>query len=115
MLIDGINTLHKPFIDALIKNAKDVEQLDGIVIFGSSVREDCTEESDVDIILISQVKFSNMNYGKALFNMLSKCYEVQEVATDILEMRSITELETGSSEFFKNVREDGYKYYSLRG
>ena len=115
MLVDGVNVIHKQFIDELIKNAKDVKQLDGIVIFGSSVREDCTAKSDVDIIFISQVGFENREYSLAILNLLNKCHMVEMLPVDMLEMRSISDLEDGTSYFCECVREDGYKYYNLRG
>ena len=114
MLIDGVNVIRKPFIDTLIKNAKDVPQLDGIIIFGSSVREDCTEKSDVDILFIaSTVDFDDEAYSLAILRLLQSCYKVQMIATDFFTIRSFNDL-FADTPFYNAIREDGYKYYDLR-
>lgn len=93
MLIDGLNVLRKPFIDILVKNAKTVTQLEGIVVFGSSVREDCTEESDVDILFTaSAVDFDDTFYSLAILELLQSCYSVQYV--DVMELVDIADLKS---------------------
>ena len=114
MLIDGVNVLRKPFIDTLVKNAKTVTQLEGIVVFGSSVREDCTEKSDVDILFIaSAVDFDDTSYSLAILELLQSCYSVQMVETDFFTIRSLNDLFADTS-FYRAIREDGYKYYKVR-
>ena len=114
MLVDGINVINKPFIDALVDGAKKIEQIKGIVIFGSSVRADCTEDSDIDIMLVSDtsVNFDD-DYSVAVFNLLSDCSRAHLAPVDLIELSDISKLENEDSTFFNIVRTDGYKYIKM--
>lgn len=114
MLIDGINTINKKFIDTFLTGAKEIPELKGIVIFGSSIREDCTENSDIDIILISDTRLAeNKEYSLQVSALLEKCYAVQCTPVDLLELHDVTEIETRKTIFCDTLREEGYKYFAL--
>ena len=50
-ILNKINIIKRKQVMACIEVAKKYDKIRKMAIFGSSVRDDCTEESDVDICL----------------------------------------------------------------
>lgn len=116
MLQDGVNTLKKPFVDCLLAKAKEIPEIDGIVLFGSCLTENCRLDSDVDFFLVSKEKlYENVQYRERINAMLFECVAVQETQFDMLELESISRLEHDESFFLRTVRSEGYKYYPFKG
>ena len=67
--IEKINPLKRDQVISCIKIAQRNSKISKMIIFGSSVRDDCTPNSDVDICLV--------------INGTTKCREMYELARDI--------------------------------
>jgi predicted nucleotidyltransferase len=49
--LDKINPIKRNVVSDILSQVKDYEFLDKIIIFGSSIRGDCKETSDLDIAI----------------------------------------------------------------
>ncbi|MCR4566480.1 MAG: nucleotidyltransferase domain-containing protein [Pseudobutyrivibrio sp.] len=49
--IDKINPIKRKYVEQIVTDINGNEYVQKVVIFGSSIREDCTENSDVDIAI----------------------------------------------------------------
>lgn len=49
--LDKINIIKRDIVRSILSEINDYEYLDKVIIFGSSIRKDCTNSSDLDIAL----------------------------------------------------------------
>ena len=63
------------------KCCREVKYVDKVIIFGSAVRDDCTEESDIDICLFTDYTCKNRGY----FKIRSSLCDTMNDNCDILE------------------------------
>ena len=80
MNIDKINIIKRDQVRELCKIADESGIVKRIVIFGSSVRDDCTEESDVDF----WISFSCDVQDIRIYNFGTKIGKVLEYNYDML-------------------------------
>lgn len=59
--------IKQKYIENIVSAARDCDYIDKVVLFGSSLEERCTDESDIDLAV-----FGNVSRGKCL---TSKKYE----------------------------------------
>ena len=62
--LDLINECKKSSIEKACNHVKEFPFVKSMIIFGSSVRDDCTEESDVDICLKILSDVNGLDYYK---------------------------------------------------
>lgn len=100
-----IDEIAKKLRDSLKSNIPDFE---GLYVFGSQAREDATENSDVDIVLL----FSNNSFKQpdVFYEILSKfMYDYYDVIDLDVHRRTKKELERNSS-FYDEVVNRGVFY-----
>ena len=112
--LSKINVCNREFIQYFITEARKITDLKGIAVFGSNVRDDCTEGSDIDIILFSDKTFEGDTYNKQIYDLRVSCATKKIVPLDLVCMRDITELLEGTSLFCETVRADGFVYFPFR-
>ena len=81
--LDKINSIKQKKIEQgvlFIEKQNQIEMvIDKIIVFGSSVREDCTEDSDIDLCLFSDYDSSN----PVFYNIFAKLPIVMDDLCDI--------------------------------
>lgn len=106
MLIDGINVLKKPFVDVFVEEMKKIEEVKGLILFGSAITERCREDSDVDILLIiSHQDFWAKAHDIGL--VYRKAMNVQDTDFDVLPVDSMEKFMTGESMLYMHLRDSG--------
>ena len=75
--------------------------IDKVIIFGSSVRDDCCEESDVDMCIFTDKDGSNIHYRKAH----SRLFDILDYNCDILNYRYL------ASDLKKEIEDTGVVVY----
>lgn len=69
-----INKIKEQELLELINNPEIQENIKNIYVFGSTIREDCTEESDIDLIIeIKDKTKTNKMYMFIVDNLTSDC------------------------------------------
>ena len=73
---NGVNVAanKKAYIDNIIDNANSCKNLDRIVLFGSSTGTECTDESDIDIAVFSDVAQAKFLSSKSFRDFMKKVY-----------------------------------------
>lgn len=61
MNLEKINPIKKDLVEKILHLVDGYEYLDKMIIFGSSIRDDCREDSDIDIA----VKFTKKCYDRS--------------------------------------------------
>ncbi|MBE5860632.1 MAG: nucleotidyltransferase domain-containing protein [Butyrivibrio sp.] len=56
-----IADIKRKYLDNIVASAEECKYIDKVVLFGSSIEDRCTEESDIDIAV-----FGNQSKGKVL-------------------------------------------------
>jgi predicted nucleotidyltransferase len=64
--------------------------VDAVVLFGSAVTQDCTDESDLDIVIIGKGVRKNIEKFSV---MLTEFYRYVDTEVDILYADSVTEIQ----------------------
>lgn len=106
MLVDGINVLKKPFIDAYAEELKKISKIKGLIIFGSAVTERCREDSDVDCIIICTNE-DMWNCGYELFQAYEKATDIMHVEQDLLSIPDMQTFYSKQTLLFEHLRESG--------
>ncbi len=70
----SVAAIKKTYIDNIIDNANSCKDLDKIILFGSSIRTNCTEESDIDIAVFSKVAQAKFLASKSFRDFMKKVY-----------------------------------------
>ena len=105
MLVDGINIIKKPFIDVLIEKILDFEEIDGVILFGSVLTENCTEESDIDMFFVTKADIGAWEYNTKLTALMDSCHDVVETDVDLLTIKSFDEFYTKQNILLDNIRQ----------
>lgn len=93
MLVDGINTLKRPFVDKVVSGLKSIPEVKGCILFGSSLTENCRDDSDVDLIIICD-NTAYLSIGSKLFNVFCDAMNVMMTHFDVLQISSLDEFYT---------------------
>lgn len=67
--------IKKKYIENIIANAHLCKYIKKIVLFGSSIREDCTDESDVDIAIFGTVQENRCLTSSSYLKFLNSLFE----------------------------------------
>lgn len=105
MLVNGINSIKKPFVDKLLEQVKYCSLIDGIILFGSVLTENCCTDSDVDFFIVTQADIYSVEYNEQLTLLMSQCYAVQETETDILTISTFADFFTKENVLLNDIRE----------
>lgn len=86
--------IKKNSIQNIVNSAVECKDISGIIVFGSSLEECCTEESDIDIAIISKKNVNELSKLLGFKRFLSRLYEVDNTQEyDRLYFKSIEEIE----------------------
>lgn len=106
--LDKINPIKKEKIVNCMNFIDDCNQkkemIDKVIIFGSSVRADCTEESDIDMCLFTDYTCKDRDY----FNVYSKIARKADDPCDIFVFKKI------SDKFKKHILQTGVVVYEYK-
>lgn len=91
-------------------------KIEYIYIFGSSVEERCTKESDIDIAIVSTVTRSRLFSAKDYRNFTDKLYSIDlEQEYDILQFNSVEAIKNSKDFVCKDILTKGKLLYSRSG
>lgn len=88
-----VASVKKYHVDNIISNAGECEDIDRIILFGSSVEERCTDKSDIDIAVFSNKPRMKFLSSKSFRNFMRKVYSFDEehgMTLFILRLEKIT-------------------------
>lgn len=103
-------------IKQIIKIAHDCNKIDYIYIFGSSLEERCTDKSDIDIAIISNVTRSRLFRTKEYDEFKDKLYKIDlKQDYDILQFNSLEQLKKSKDIVCKDILNRGELIYSRKG
>lgn len=103
-------------IKQIMEIATECTKIDYIYIFGSSLEERCTEQSDIDIALVSNVTRSKLFNAKEYNEFISKLYDIDsEQDYDILQFNSLSKIENSKDFVCKDILNKGKLIYKRIG
>lgn len=103
-------------IKKILEIAPICPQIDYIYIFGSSVEERCTEKSDIDIAIVSNVIRSKLFRSKDYRDFILKLYSINtEQDYDILQFNSIKTIQESKDAVCSDILTKGKLIYRREG
>ena len=104
--------IKKDYIDNIIHAAGLCEKIDEIILFGSSIEERCTANSDIDIAVISNVSRSKLFSDKSYRMFQNAVYHMDILQNyDILQFNSLRELKEKKSPVCGEISSKGKSIY----
>ena len=89
--LEKINILKKDKIkrglEFIDEQNKTEHIIDKVIIFGSAIRDDCTNDSDIDLCLVTDYDCHN----KAYFNTRGKLADIMDDLCDILSYKKLND------------------------
>lgn len=103
-------------IKKIISLAHACDKIDYIYVFGSTVDESCTDKSDIDIAIISNVTRSKLFQTKSYNEFTNKLYDIDiDQDYDILQFNSLDAI-TNSDDFVcRDIIDKGQLLYERKG
>lgn len=96
----------------IIELASACEKIDYIILFGSSVEESCTKESDIDIAIVSNVTKSKLFKSKEYDKFTTSLYDIDsQQEYDILQFNSLRKIESSKDYVCKDIINKGKIIY----
>ena len=103
-------------IKKILEIAPGCSKIDYIYIFGSSVEERCTEKSDIDIAIVSNVTRSKLFESKDYKEFTNKLYNIDlEQDYDILQFNSIKRIKESNDAVCNDILTKGKLIYKREG
>lgn len=103
-------------IKKILEIASGCSKIDYIYIFGSSVEERCTEKSDIDIAIVSNVTRSKLFKSKDYKEFTNKLYNIDlEQDYDILQFNSIERIKESNDAVCNDILTKGKLIYKREG
>ncbi len=104
--------IKKDSIANIINAAKNCTSISEVILFGSSLKEQCKEESDIDIAVVSNVTRSKLFSSKAYKQFTSQVYLYKMGQDyDILQFNSRQDIENSKDIVCHDIRKDGKVIY----
>ncbi len=107
--------IKKDVVENIIKAAGACARICQIILFGSVIKNRCTEDSDVDLLVISDVTRSKLYKDKGYQEFLRRLhdYDNYEQLYDVICVRSEEELNLNKNRtrLFRDVITDGKILY----
>lgn len=115
----AVSEYKKKHIEEIIDKASTCHLIDQIILFGSTLSDECGENSDIDIVIISKESVSKLSQNKryrAYWNMI---YGVDDFNTeyDILYFSSYEDIikKKEKTPICKEIAEKGKVIYKREG
>lgn len=103
-------------IQKIIEYASSCSKIDYIYLFGSSIEERCTEKSDIDLAIISNITRSRLYHNKTYDKFKTKIYNIDDGQDyDFLHFNSLKELKNSKDRVCKDILENGVMLYIREG
>lgn len=92
------------------------DKIDYIYVFGSTVDESCTDKSDIDIAIISNVTRSKLFQTKSYNEFTNKLYDIDlNQDYDILQFNSMDTIKNSDDFVCRDIIEKGKLLYERKG
>lgn len=99
-------------IENIIKMAEACDKIDYIYLFGSSLENRCTEESDIDLAIVSSVTRSRLFRLKSYDTFVCGLYKYdKEQEYDILQFNSVDKILNSAEFVCSDIAEKGKLIY----
>lgn len=103
-------------IKKIILLAHTCDKIDYIYVFGSTVEESCTDKSDIDIAIISNVTRSKLFQNKSYNEFTNKLYDIDiDQDYDILQFNSLEEVKSSEDFVCRDIINKGKLLYERMG
>ncbi|MCI6242952.1 MAG: nucleotidyltransferase domain-containing protein [Agathobacter sp.] len=100
-------------IKKILKIAPICSKIDHIYIFGSSVEERCTEKSDIDMAIVSNITRSKLYNDKDYKEITNRLYNIDlEQDYDILQFNSVDSIKKSKDAVCIDILTKGKLIYS---
>lgn len=99
-------------IKKIISLAHTCDKIDYIYVFGSTVEESCTEKSDIDIAIVSNVTRSKLFQIKSYNEFTNKLYGIDhDQDYDILQFNSLDAIKNSDDFVCRDIIDKGKLLY----
>ncbi len=103
-------------IKSIISLARICDKIDYIYVFGSTVEERCTDRSDIDIAIISNVTRSKLFQNKSYNEFTKRLYNIDlNQDYDILQFNSMDEIKNSKDFVCRDIICKGKLLYERKG
>ena len=103
-------------IKKIIKKAKICDKIDYIYLFGSSVEERCTDESDIDLAIISNVSASKLCNRSSYREFKERLYAIdRDQEYDRLQFNSLKAMRNSKEPVCLDIISKGKLLYQREG
>jgi predicted nucleotidyltransferase len=103
-------------LEQIIDLASICKKIDYVFLFGSTVEERCTDKSDIDIAIVSNVSRAKLFRAKDYNQFTSGLYNIDsEQDYDILQFNSIDAIKKSKDLVCKDIMEKGKILYKRVG
>lgn len=104
--------MKKPTIEKIILLANGCKEIDYIILFGSSLEDKCTEQSDIDLAIISNTTRAKFLRSNSYNKFTTALYRIDEEQTyDILQFNSMEDLKKRKSPICREIMNKGKIIY----
>lgn len=82
------------------------QRLKGLILFGSAARQEMTDRSDIDLLVLLP---SDIDHPKELRALVDLLYDLQLEATHWISIKPAAqdEFQSGSTQLYRNIQEEG--------
>lgn len=99
-------------IKKIMQLAAECDKIDYVFVFGSSVEERCTEESDIDIAIVSNISRSRLFRTASYDRFVTGLYEINlNQDYDILQFDSLRDITEGRENVCFDIKNKGALLY----
>lgn len=114
-----VSEYKKRQIEEIIEKASSCELIDQIILFGSTISDSCTENSDIDIVVISKASVSKLSQNKRYRAYSNMIYGIDNFKTefDVLYFSSYEDIinKKEKAMICKEIAEKGKIIYIKEG
>lgn len=104
--------IKKPIIENIVMIANICKEIDYIILFGSSLEDKCTEQSDIDLAIISNVTRAKLLRSNGYDRFTTALYNIDDEQTyDILQFNFMEDLKKRDSVVCKDIVNKGKIIY----
>lgn len=104
--------IKKPIIEKIVVIANICKEIDYIILFGSSLENKCTERSDIDLAIISNVTRAKLLRSNSYDRFTTALYNIDDEQTyDILQFNSMEDLKKRDNAVCKDIVNKGKIIY----
>lgn len=87
------------YIKNIVDCASLCNKIDAIILFGSALEERCTDDSDIDIVIVSKYTVTQLEKLKSFNDFINSIFGDEYIQEyDILYMKSLSEIKEKSKQ-----------------